>query len=628
MANLKDDFYEAINRSWLQQAKLKENQTHVDNFSQAVDVVESLLSKKTKEWLNGKNVPDGSYLDDFITFYAQALDFKERERIGVKPILSAIDEYRELKSFEDYASRISSMELEGKPNFLPFNVAPDLLNAQLNVLWADAPNLILHDASYYDEDSEEGTLLLQEWKKSQKNLLIELNFSQDEAINILDRVIELDKLMANHLLSNEERLDIENTYVSYDFQSFSKLAPELPLGSFFEDILGEIPDKIIISEKHFWKTFAKELYSEKYWELLKARLIYTISTTCISCLTEKVRSLSEVFNSILMGTEALTTPEVGAFDLAQFAFSSELGYWYSQNNLSSEDTQNIQKIIYDIIEIYRYQISTTRQLTENSRIKALKKLDNIVVQIGGPTKVVPTKIVRQDKNLYENARNILRRAVLNNWKKWNNKVERTDWVIPAFSVDPLYYSQLNKIVLPAGLLQKPFYSREYSMTKNLSRIGFLVAHEISHAFDIEGALFDEVGNFGNWWSEKDYELFQEMTTKIIDNYDQKEILNLKIDGYLTVSENIADIAGFTCILELVKQKSSATLKELFINYAKLWRCLPRKEYLEFSVISDNHSPSKIRTNMILSNTEEFLETFEISEENGMWQDLNKRITIW
>lgn len=628
MVNLKDDFYEAVNSSWLQQVTLKETQTHVDNFTETTDHIESILHQKISEWIGGEKLPEGSYLDDFLKFYSQALDFKERERVGITPILSAIDEYREIKSFEDYAFKISSMELEGKPNFLPFNVAPDLFNAQLNVLWADAPNLILHDVSYYDEDNEEGCFLLQEWKKCQKDLLIELGFSVTESEDILDKVVELDKLISKHLLSNEERLDVKNTYVSYDFQSFSKLVPELPLISFFEDVLGDVPSKIIVSEKRFWEEFARDLYSEKYWEYLKARLIYTISTTCISCLTEKIRCLSEAFNNTLMGTKELESPEAGAFNLAQFAFSDELGYWYSQSHLSIEDIQYVREIVEDIIEMYRYQIRNTKRLEEDSRIKSLNKLDNIVVQIGGPTEIVTTRLVDQNRNLYENARTILKQSILSNWKKWNKKVERTDWDIPAFSVDPLYYSQLNKIILPAGLLQKPFYSRQYSRTKNLSRLGFLIAHEISHAFDIEGALFDEIGNFGNWWSEKDNAVFQNMTLKIIDSYNQKEILGLKVDGYLTVSENIADIAGFSCILEIVKQDSSAMLKELFINYAKLWRCLSRKEYLEFSIMSDNHLPSKLRANLVLSNIKEFLEIFSISEGDGMWQDLNKQITIW
>ncbi|MCS4487905.1 M13 family metallopeptidase [Streptococcus sciuri] len=627
MVNLKDNFYEAVNSSWLQQVTLKETQTHVDNFTVTTDLIESILHQKIREWMEGEKLPEGSYLDDFLKFYSQAVDFKERERIGITPILSAIDEYREIKSFKDYTSKISSMELEGKPNFLPFNVAPDLFNTQLNVLWADAPNLILHDISYYD-DNEEGNFLLQEWKKCQKELLMELGFSVAESEDVLDKVIELDKLISKHLLSNEERLDVKNTYISYDFHSFSKLVPELPLISFFEDILGEVPSKIIVSEQRFWEDFAKELYSEKYWEYLKARLIYIISTTCISCLTENIRCLSESFNRFLMGTEEVDPPEVGAFNLAQFAFSNELGYWYSQNYLSFEDIQYIREMVDGIISMYCCQIRNTKQLEEHSRKKSLEKLKNMVIQIGGPTELMTTTLVSQDRNLYENARNILKQSIINNWKKWNQKVERTDWEVPAFSVDPLYYSQLNKIILPAGLLQKPFYSREYSRTKNLSRIGFLIAHEISHAFDIEGALFDEVGNFGNWWSEKDSVVFQEMTMKIIDHYNQREMLDLKVDGYLTASENIADIAGFSCILEIVKQESSTALQELFINYAKLWRCLSRKEYLEFSIMSDNHSPNKLRANLVLSNTKEFLETFDIAEEDGMWQDLNKCITIW
>ena len=263
MTRYQDDFYEAVNGEWEKTAVIPDDKPCTGGFSDLADEIEDLMLATTDEWLAGKNLPDDSILQNFVKFHRMTSDYEKREAVGVAPVLPLIEEYKKLSSFADFAGQIADFEIAGKPNEFPFGVAPDFMNAQLNVLWADAPGTILPDTTYYAEDNEKGKELLATWRQMQEELLAKFDFSVEEIKDLLDKTIELDAKLAKYVLSREESSEYVKLYHPYDWADFTKLAPNLPLDSIFTQILGEIPDKVIVPEERFWKEFAAEYYSEK-----------------------------------------------------------------------------------------------------------------------------------------------------------------------------------------------------------------------------------------------------------------------------------------------------------------------------------------------------------------------------
>lgn len=623
----KNDFYSAVNQKWINTQHLANDQPYLDNFSELDTSIKCYLSKEVNSWLKYNSYPKNCGVEDFLTFYRQASDFKRREDLGITPILPFLNRYQAMNSFTDYTSQLSELELLGQPNLLPFHLAPDLLNATQYTIWAETPDLTFPDTSFYNQSQND---LLDVWFSCQKELLMKFKLSEAEATDILKKVILFDKKLSKYLVTQDNLVDLEERYNVYKFDDFCQLVPELPLKEFFKTVINDTPDKIIVPQESFWKNFASKVYSQEFWEYLKAKLIYGIITLYSSCLTNDIRLLSDKFRCILLGIDNNEKSFAqSSYDLAQFILGKDLSYWYCKQSISIEDIDNIKELVGLIISKYKAIIVANNSLTIRTKHKILNKLDNLVIQIGGPTRPnLRKRKIHQEQTLVESVNHILGYSASLTWNKWGQKVTREEWDITSFTVDAYYNVQLNKIILPAGILQRPFYSRDYSFIKNLARIGFLIAHEISHAFDKEGALFDEFGSYRNWWTKKDKLYFKTKLKQVEQKYSKLTFKDLDINGTLTLSENIADIAGFFCIEDFVITKFPEKLNIFYREFAELWRIVEREEYLKMLILTDSHLPSKLRVNQLLSNSKKFIETYHVTEKNNMWEAQMDQITIW
>lgn len=631
MTRLQDDFFDAINGEWEKTAVIPDDKPRTGGFSDLADEIEDLMLETTDEWLAGKNLPEGDILANFVKFHKLVADYDARDKAGTEPVQALIKEYQDLTSFEAFAGRMGNYEMEGKPNLLPFGVAPDFMDAQTNVLWAYAPSLILPDTTYYQDGNDKGEELLALWRQSQEALLPQFGFSDQDIKDMLDKMIALDAKLANYVLSSEESAEYAKLYHPYHWDDFTKLVPELPLDAIFTDILGQIPDKVIVPEERFWTEFASTYYSKDNWENLKAELVYSAATAFNAYLTDEIRVLSGAYSRALSGTPQAMDKKKAAFHLAQGPFNQALGLWYAGEKFSPEAKADVEAKVATMIEVYKDRLSNNTWLQKETIDKAITKLNVITPHIGYPEKLPETyakKVIDENLSLVENAKNLAKISIAHSWSKWNKPVDRDEWHMPAHMVNAYYDPQQNQIVFPAAILQAPFYSLEQSSSANYGGIGAVIAHEISHAFDTNGASFDEHGSLNDWWTEKDYAAFKELTDKVVAQFDGVPFAGGKANGKLTVSENVADLGGLAAALEAAKKESDFSAEDYFTNFAKIWRIKAREEYLQLLLSVDVHAPGKLRTNVQLPNFADFLTTFDVKEGDGMWRDPADRILIW
>lgn len=631
MTRLQDDFFDAINGEWEKTAVIPDDKPRTGGFSDLADEIEDLMLETTDEWLAGKNLPEGDILANFVKFHKLVADYDARDKAGTEPVQALIKEYQDLTSFEAFAGRMGNYEMEGKPNLLPFGVASDFMDAQTNVLWAYAPSLILPDTTYYQDGNDKGEELLALWRQSQEALLPQFGFSDQDIKDMLDKMIALDAKLANYVLSSEESAEYAKLYHPYHWDEFTKLVPELPLDAIFTDILGQIPDKVIVPEERFWTEFASTYYSKDNWENLKAELVYSAATAFNAYLTDEIRVLSGAYSRALSGTPQAMDKKKAAFHLAQGPFNQALGLWYAGEKFSPEAKADVEAKVATMIEVYKDRLSNNTWLQQETIDKAITKLNVITPHIGYPEKLPETyakKVIDENLSLVENAKNLAKISIAHSWSKWNKPVDRDEWHMPAHMVNAYYDPQQNQIVFPAAILQAPFYSLEQSSSANYGGIGAVIAHEISHAFDTNGASFDEHGSLNDWWTEKDYAAFKELTDKVVAQFDGVPFAGGKANGKLTVSENVADLGGLAAALEAAKKESDFAAEDYFTNFAKIWRIKAREEYLQLLLSVDVHAPGKLRTNVQLPNFADFLTTFDVKEGDGMWRDPADRILIW
>ena len=631
MVRLQDDFYDAINGEWAETAVIPEDKPVAGAFMDMVQDIENLMLDITSKWQAGEDLPTDPILQNFVKYHKLVADFDGREAAGVTPALPLVEEINALTSFEDFASKLASYELDGKPNLLPFSVSPDFMDARLNVLWAEAPSLILPDTSYYEEGNDKGEELLAVWREMQEELLPKFGFSAEESKDILDKYIELDAKLAQYVLSNEESSEYAKLYHPYDWADFAALVPELPLDDFMTQILGQLPDKIIVPQERFWTEFASEYYSEENWPYLHAILKLFATGSWNSYLTEEIRILSGRYARTVSGVPEPRPQSKAALSLAEGPYNQALGLWYAGEKFSPEAKADVEHKVANMIEVYKSRLQTADWLAPETREKAIVKLNSIVPHIGYPEKLPETyakKIIDESKSLVENAQNLAKISIAHSWSKWNQPVDRSEWHMPANMVNAYYDPQQNQIVFPAAILQAPFYDLHQTSSENYGGIGAVIAHEISHAFDTNGASFDENGSLNDWWKPEDYEAFTARTQKVIDQFEGQDSYGAKVNGKLTVSENVADLGGIAAALEAAKKEADFSAEEFFTNFARIWRMKARPEYMQLLASVDVHAPGKLRCNVQLPNFDEFFDTFDIKEGDGMWREPAERVIIW
>ena len=169
---------------------------------------------------------------------------------------------------------------------------------------------------------------------------------------------------------------------------------------------------------------------------------------------------------------------------------------------------------------------------------------------------------------------------------------------------------------------------DHSSSANDGGIGAVIAHEISHAFDTNGASFDENGSLNDWWTEEDYAAFKSRTQKVIDEFDGLDSYGAKVNGKLTVSENVADLGGVAAALAAAKRDADFSATDFFESWATIWRQKARPEIMQLLAASDVHGPAKFRVNVTVSNFDDFYTTFDVQPSDKMYRAPEDRVMIW
>lgn len=320
-----------------------------------------------------------------------------------------------------------------------------------------------------------------------------------------------------------------------------------------------------------------------------------------------------------------------AYYLASGTFDQVVGDYYGRKYFGETAKNDVHQMVEKMIGVYQHRLANNTWLSKKTRDKAILKLSKLGIQVGYPDKIDPLyqKLhVNPDESLLTNVLAITRVVRENLFAKWNKPVDRNQWEMSAATVNAYYHPFRNIIVFPAAILQAPFYSLKQSSSENYGGIGSVIAHEISHAFDNNGALFDEYGNLNNWWTAEDSAHFRSLAQKMVTEFDGIEYVGQKVNGKLTVSENIADGGGLSCALEAAKSEGDADMTAFFINWTTIWRMKATRQYMQLLLSIDVHAPAKLRANVQVQNLPEFYETFGIKPGDAMYVAPDKRVNIW
>ncbi len=281
-------------------------------------------------------------------------------------------------------------------------------------------------------------------------------------------------------------------------------------------------------------------------------------------------------------------------------------------------------------------------MTEATKAAALTKLDGFGYKIGFPDTWRDYSGLTIERGPH--VANRMRAAAFEYDREMGRlaePVDKTEWEMPAHTVNAYYHPLLNEIAFPAGILQPPFFYAAADDAVNYGAIGAVIGHEITHGFDDQGSRFDAKGALRDWWTEADRTEFDARAAVLVEQFDGYLVAeDLHVNGRLTLGENIADLGGVKVALDALHHAPARAgaapapidgftpEQRFFISYATVWRTNLTDEYLRLLVNVDPHSPAKFRVDGPLANTPAFAEAFGIPEGSPMVRSKEKRAHVW
>ena len=630
--NLKDDFYEAVNYELLSSWTIPADKPAINHFSNLEDIVSERVNGIIEQVLSSNPVKDQDKDEYNIkALYETAMDWDKRNVSGfglLQPYLDNIDAAATVKDLLKV-----NMDLNRKYGIAPIYaiaVQADIMNSNQNAYYMQV-NFVLEKEEWLADNPLFKTSFQEYVKK-----LWSINDKQQNAEQVMQDVTNMMIEIAIQGLNADELGNPEKIYNPFTMSEIpGKLNNNITVDDLIQHYGVSADDTVIIVQTAALAKLAEYL-TEDNLLLLKNYM----KTVIYQELADKVGLKS--YNAYLQYQAQIRgLPEVESVDKVMQEqirnhLNFQLGRIYAKTYVNDEIITNISKLVDDIRGIYRQRINNLSWMGAATKAAAIDKLDKMQVVVGYDKNATwPQDLYvfnytnKNEGGIYIN--NVLAESeaymnyMFENKAKPVNKnvVSQTPQTINAF-----YSQQHNKIIILAGILQSPFYSKDATIEENIGGIGTIIAHEITHAFDNRGSLFDANGNLGNsWWTAEDFAAYEALQQKAIDYYNGFQIENQYVNGTLTLSENIADLGAVSCVTEYAKN-NNYNLQAIYIAYARIWAIKARPEYLASQLLIDNHAPGKIRANAVLSATDDFYTAFDIKETDGMYKPKEVRPSIW
>ena len=638
-----DDLFGHVNGGWLATAEIPADLAvsggFIDLALEAEEIVGDLLTQPRDAVAAGTPIDeDQRKLGDLSTSF---LDTDRIEALGAAPIaldLAAIDA---LTSTSEVAGLLGRLQRAGADGLVDAYVNTDDRQSDRNIVNLVQGGIGLPDESFYRED---GFAEIRSAYGTHVARILELiGLDEEQAADGARRVLALEtRLAAGHW----DRVRSRDVLASYNLVSFDGLAELAPSydWSAWADGLGATSDQlaeVLVRQPSYLEALSEAL-AEVALEDWQAWLRYHVAIDAAPYLSSAfVDEHFSFYSRTLKGVTEQRDRWKRGVALGNAILGEAVGALYVAQTFPPEAKAQMDELVANLVEAYRVSIGRLPWMSDETKARALAKLELFRPKIGYPdTWRDYSALEIHADDLLGNIRRGAAFETARQLAKIGAPVDRDEWLMTPQTVNAYYNPGVNEICFPAAILQPPFFDPEADPAYNYGGIGAVIGHEIGHGFDDQGSQYDGEGNLDNWWTDADREQFQQLADKLIAQYDgfePRELPGHPVNGALTVGENIGDLGGLTIGLlayELSLGDEGAPVidgrtgrERLFWNWANIWRIKTRPEAQLQLLSIDPHSPAEFRAN-IVRNLDEFHDEFATQPDDGLWLDPEDRVRIW
>lgn len=625
---LQDDFYQAVNASILTEHALAENQNQWSGFYELQENITKNLSSLIDGLVTEKDkYEQGSTEKKIIDFYSLASDMDARDQAGITPLKPYIDQIDEASTVADFVQVLAQLNKAGVGNLFTFTVGQDTMDSSKYVLTDSGPTYVL-PKDYMQGDASQP--VQQAFLAFIKQMFVLAGETEQKAAEIAEQVFELEKEFALGGLGVEDQYNVEKIYNPYSKEQLDSLYSNCDIEAFLKTVGITKFDKCIVYVPENAKKVNGYLTQDRL-ELLKNYTKFTLYTACSGYLTSAHYKAAQDLNASLLGPQEEKTMDTVAKELTQTLFSWEFGKLYTDKYFSEESKKEVEQLTQELIRTFRDRLQKIDWLSDATKQKAIQKLDAMKVKIGYPDKwpsYLDDISIDTSLGLVENVLHIQEALNGDVQALLDSGVDKEKWIMTPQTVNACYSPQANDITFPAAILQAPFYDKDADHATNLGGIGTVIGHEITHAFDTNGATYDENGNYSNWWTKEDLAQFTARAENVKKYFNGIEVTNgIFQNGDLTITENIADMGAMACAMQIVGDDKDAQRK-VFESNATIWAANQTDQYRDFLLTMDVHSLNKVRVNAVLPLFDQFYDVYGVTKKDAMYVAPEDRVQIW
>ena len=643
--DIRDDFYSFVNAEWISTHPIPPDKTSVNAFSELNDKAEEDLRTLVDEIVNNTGNEPGSLSRKIGDFYRTGMDTEVTEQRGITPLGEEFARIDSITTISDVQTILPYLALCGIDPLFGIFAHPDPKNSDLMIAGLSQGGLGLPTKEYYFRADPESARVRNEYKMHIRNMFGLLGDDQALAEISAERIMQIETQLADASFSPEENRDPIATYNKMDVTTFENKTPHLGWTLFLEGL--GYPDiaELNVRQPRFFSgldALMTDIPPADWKIFFRWKLIATTS----HCLSHKFEEeLFHFYGTVLSGQQQMRPRWKRVLGVLDGALGFALGKLYVETHFPEESRRSVIELVLNLKESFRRRITELSWMTPETKRAALDKLESMNLKIGYPDEWPDYSLLKVGSDSY--VQNLIRAMNFNllhgpfGLDKVGRPVDRSVWYMTPQTVNAYYSPEKNEIVFPAAILQPPFFSIDADPATNYGAIGSVIGHEMVHAFDDSGRKFDKSGNLRDWWTKTDEDEFSRRSQKIVDQFNKYEVFpGVFVNGNLALGENIADLGGVTvACLALAfsrnKRKPDGIIrklrcdKEFFIGYARAWRENIRDETLRNNVLSDEHAPSRLRVNGVLSNIPAFYDAFpSIQPGDPMYREPEIRTDLW
>jgi putative endopeptidase len=631
-----DDLFRHVNGRWLDSHVIPDDRSQDGAFRALHDQAEEDVRVIVEEAASGSSAGE----QQIAGLYQAFMDTERIESLGIGPLRALLDEVSATTDKSALAGLLGRFQRDGLTALFGTYVDTDAKNSARYLVHFTQSGLGLPDESFYrDEAYAEIRAAYVAHLERLANLA-----AIPDAKSVAQTVMDVETALAKVSWDRVTNRDAGKTYTLMTFSGLQQNAPgfdwdqwRLAMGATDQHL-----DEIVVRQPSF-AIAAARLWDEFSLEDWQAWMAVHLTSACASYLNEElVEANFDFYGRTLSGTPQLRERWKRGVSLVEGVLGEAVGKVYVERHFPASSKERMAKLVDNLIEAYRQSISQLDWMSETTRKRALAKLGTFTPKIGYPDKWKDYSALEiKADDLLGNVRRAGAWATDYELNKLGKPVDRDEWFMTPQTVNAYYNPQMNEIVFPAAILQPPFFDAEADDAANYGGIGAVIGHEIGHGFDDQGSRYDGDGNLSDWWNADDRAEFERRANSLIEQFNSLSPAGLpdhKVNGALTVGENIGDLGGLTIALKAYKialgnapspvVDDLTGIERVFFGWAQVWRAVTRDEEAIRRLAIDPHSPPDLRCNATVANIDDFYEAFEVTETDALYKPTEERVRIW